>query len=82
MRVPVVGYAVGAIPEIVDDPELVAPAGDSEALASLMVALLEDRPRRLNIGERHAERASKIFSVEGMINHYRSLYEEITKISK
>jgi glycosyltransferase involved in cell wall biosynthesis len=82
MRVPVVGYAVGAIPEIVDDPGLVVPSGDSEALASLMVALLEDRPRRLNIGERHAERASKIFSVEGMINHYRSLYEEITKISK
>ena len=74
MHLPVVGYDVGAIPEIVDDPSLVAPAGDSEALAVLMAGLLDDRPRRIEIGLRNSQRANDRFSVGSMIDAYRDLY--------
>lgn len=74
MRVPVAGYAVGAIPEIVDDPGMVAPVGDPDALAALMVRLLDDADRRRHQGERQAQRAATIFSVQGMIAGYRRLY--------
>lgn len=74
MHLPVVGYDVGAIPEIVDDPSLVAPAGDCEALAVLMAGLLDDRPRRIEIGLRNSQRANDRFSVGSMIDAYRDLY--------
>lgn len=77
MGIPVVGYAVGAIPEIVADPDLVAPPGDSDRLADIVISLLEDRERRLEIGRRNAARARSLYSVEAMIDRYRDTYDEV-----
>lgn len=77
MGLPVAGYAVGALEEIIDDGALLAPAGDSEALARLIVDLLDDRERRLRIGARNRLRAEQQFSVEAMTRSYESLYDEL-----
>ena len=74
MGLPVVGYAVGAIPSIVDDSRLLATHGDSDGLADLIVALLNDRERRMQIGMRNHEKAQAEYSVVSMVNKYRDLY--------
>lgn len=74
MGIPVAGYHVGALAEITDDPALLAPAGDSHALAGILCKLLDDRTRRLEIGARNRARAHRLFSVESMIAAYADIY--------
>jgi glycosyltransferase involved in cell wall biosynthesis len=80
MRLPVVGYDVGAIPEIIGDRSLVAPAADAARLGAIAAALLDDRPRRLAIGAANRERAERSFSVEAMISAYEALYQEVAPV--
>jgi glycosyltransferase involved in cell wall biosynthesis len=77
MAIPVIGYGVGAIPEIVGDDALLAPAGDAERLAEIAAGLLDDRERRLRIGERNRRRAEARYSVEAMVESYRRLYRAL-----
>jgi len=77
MGVPVVGYATGAIPEIVDDASLVAPAGDSEALAAIIVALLDNPDLRRTIAVRNRQRAQAMYSVHSMVARYREIYASL-----
>jgi glycosyltransferase involved in cell wall biosynthesis len=77
MGLPVVGYNVGALAEIVGDCGLLAPRGNSEALAELIINLLDDKERRKQIGSRNRDRAHKLFSVENMVNDYLKLYQEL-----
>ncbi|MEP6878089.1 MAG: glycosyltransferase [Nitrosospira sp.] len=77
MSIPVVGYNVGALAEIIGDTSLLAARGDSDALAEIIVGLLDDKPRRQQIGYRNRERAHKLFSVENMITSYLKLYQEL-----
>ena len=79
MALPVVGYQVGALEEITGAPELLAPAGDVDRLADIIVELLADRPRRLAVGERNRRRAEERFSVQSMVAQYESLYEEVLR---
>lgn len=79
MGIPVVGYNVGALPEIVHDPDLLAPAGDSSRLADIVVMLLNDRDKRLDIGRSAQERAQKSFPVESMVASYGELYTKLLK---
>jgi len=46
MEIPVVGYDVGALDEIIENRALLVPPEDSDALADLIVSLLDDRERR------------------------------------
>lgn len=82
MGIPVVGYKVGALPEILDDNTLLAPPDDSDALAEVIVSLLDDRQRRQQIGQQNRELAHRLFSVEGMIRSYAKLYQELIGNSK
>lgn len=77
MKLPVIGYDVGAIPEIVGNASLVAPAADSARLGAIAAALLDDRPRRLALGEANRARAERLFSVEAMVAAYEALYHEL-----
>jgi glycosyltransferase involved in cell wall biosynthesis len=77
MKLPVVGYDVGAIAEIVGDRTLLAPPKDVDSLADIVVALLNDPQRRLDIGAANLHRAQQKFSVESMIDSYQTLYEEL-----
>ena len=77
MGIPIVGYNVGAIPEIIGDPKLCAPPGDSSSLADIIIHLLNDRKKRIDIGERNRDRALRNFSVESMILYYDNIYTEL-----
>ncbi len=77
MGIPVAAYDVGALPEILDDEEVLAPAGDVDALATKIVELLDDPDRRLRTGKVNRERAQRLFSVEKMVTDYRRLYDEL-----
>ena len=77
MGIPIVGYAVGAIPEIVRDPGLVAAFPDSRALAELIVDLLDDPPRRAAVAERNRDFVRASFTVEAMVGRYERLYQEL-----
>ena len=77
MGIPIVGYAVGAIPEIVRDPTLVAPFPDARALGELIVALLDDPRRRATVAARNRDFVQAAFTVEAMVKRYERLYEEL-----
>ena len=78
MQLPVVGYDVGAIPEIVADDTLIAPAGDAVRLGAIAASLLDDRARRAAIGAANRARAERLFSVRAMVAAYEELYRELT----
>jgi glycosyltransferase involved in cell wall biosynthesis len=80
MGIPIVGYAVGAIPEIVRDRSLVAPFPDAQALAGLIVGLLDDPQRRAEVAARNREFVRGSFTVEAMVGRYERLYEELVPI--
>lgn len=77
MEIPVVGYNVGALKEILGSDALLVPVGESDALANLIIELLNDREQRLAIGTANRQRALNLFSVETMIKKYAQLYEEV-----
>ncbi len=77
MGIPVVGYDVGAIREIVGDEELLAAPGDAARLAEIVAGLLDDRERRERIGAANRRRAEERFSVEAMAAAYDALFRGI-----
>jgi glycosyltransferase involved in cell wall biosynthesis len=79
MGVPVVGYAVGAIPEILGDEALLAPPGDADALAQIIVRLLDEPDTRRAIATRNRQRAQATYSVQSMVERYRSLYASLVE---
>ncbi len=77
MMIPVIGYDVGAIGEILKAPELLAPAGDVDRLTQIAIDLLDAPERRRDIGAQQQRRAQDHFSVEAMIAHYGRVYSEM-----
>jgi glycosyltransferase involved in cell wall biosynthesis len=77
MSLPVAGYDVGGVPEIVGDPQVLAPPGDVEDLTRIVLGLLDDRPRRLALGTKNRERVCARFSVDAMVARYGALYDEL-----
>jgi 2-polyprenyl-3-methyl-5-hydroxy-6-metoxy-1,4-benzoquinol methylase/glycosyltransferase involved in cell wall biosynthesis len=78
MGLPVVGYDVGAIPSIIGDERLLARYGDSHGLALRIIELLDDRQKRLAIGERNHKKAQDNYSISAMVKHYSDLYHSIS----
>jgi glycosyltransferase involved in cell wall biosynthesis/2-polyprenyl-3-methyl-5-hydroxy-6-metoxy-1,4-benzoquinol methylase len=79
MGLPVAGYRVGALPEILGETSLLAPPGDADALARIVLELLDDQHRRVAIGSHNRARAASLFSVEAMVEQYAAVYEGIVK---
>lgn len=79
MRVPVIGYDIGAISEIVNSKDMLAPGGDAERLADIAVELLNNDELRAKMGREHQQRAEEHFSVQAMIEAYAGLYAEMAK---
>ena len=74
MELPVVGYRVGGVREMVGNDACFA--RDKDALAALIVELLDDRERRLELGRANRERALELFSVESMAKQYDQVYSQ------
>jgi glycosyltransferase involved in cell wall biosynthesis/2-polyprenyl-3-methyl-5-hydroxy-6-metoxy-1,4-benzoquinol methylase len=82
MGIPVVGYATGAIPSIISDDSLVADYGDIHGLADIVIDLLDDRPRRLTIGQNNHERAQTNYCVSKMVKRYSEVYATLCTTSE
>jgi|GEM_PF-517294 len=75
MNIPVAGYRIGALSEILGSEDLLATHPND--LAELIVNLLEDRERRIEIGRNNYLRVHERFSVEAMVAAYHGLYEQL-----
>src|SRR5262249_48251746 len=81
--VPVVSTGVGGIPEVVEEGRtgMLAPAGDAEALAAKVHALVDNAPLRNDMTRRARERAHDRFSERLMHSRYGELYSEMLPCS-
>lgn len=79
LGVPSVSTSVGGVPEVVADGStgLLAPAGDVEALARSLGALLDDAGRRRAMGQAARRRAGELFSAESVVPRYEELYARV-----
>lgn len=82
MKIPVCGYDIGAIGEIVGNPDLLAPATHAELLADIIIRLLDSPKERSEIGEYQHHRAQAKFSIEAMIRAYGDIYKKITSSTR
>jgi glycosyltransferase involved in cell wall biosynthesis len=77
MGIPVVGYDIGAISEIIGTHDLLANAGDAQQLSDIITNLLDNRKQRLEIGEYNRQRAIELFSVQAMTHAYCDMYGQL-----
>ena len=75
MGIPVVGYNVGGLPEMVGTQEFFT--NDRAALVDLIISFLNNREKRIEIGRQNRKRAHDLFSVEAMIAKYDELYQSV-----
>jgi glycosyltransferase involved in cell wall biosynthesis len=75
MGIPVVGYDVGGLPEMLGSQEFFT--NDRARLVGLIIDLLNNREKRIEIGRLNRERAHEMFSVEAMVAQYDRLYESV-----
>jgi L-malate glycosyltransferase len=78
---PSVSTRVGGIPEVVEDNRsaLLVPAGDVDALASALEALIRDETRRSALGRAARARARELFSAEVIVPRYEALYRRLCR---
>jgi len=75
MGLPVVGYDVGVLPEMLGSQEFFT--NDREQLVDRIIDLLDDREKRIELGRLNRKRAHEMFSVEAMVAKYDRLYESV-----
>ncbi len=71
---PVVGYADGALPEVVGDGGVLVAPGDREALAAVIARLLDDAAEHGRLAERGRARARERYRLDDMIAAMRHEY--------
>ena len=75
---PVVAYDVRGVREVVDRATgLLAPRGDTAALAAVVGALLDDPARRAELGAACRRRVLERFSEDGVVERLRAVYAEL-----
>jgi L-malate glycosyltransferase len=79
-EVPVVATLAGGLPEVVVDGETgyLCPVGDVEGMAAAVLRLFSDEDLRRRMGEAGRRRAVEVFSQDGVVQQYRSIYERVT----
>ncbi len=75
MEIPVAGYNVGALSEMLNGEEFLGK--DREDLSTIIIDLLNDREKRIRVGKENKDRALKLFSVQNMVEEYDRLYREL-----
>ena len=71
---PVVGTAVGVLPELLDAAQVV-PVGDASALAAAISSLIDDPARRASAASASRERVMDRFALARTVTDLESLYE-------
>jgi glycosyltransferase involved in cell wall biosynthesis len=79
LGVPVVGYALAGVPELVADGETgrLGPPGDVDALRQRVEDLLKDSTLRERMGIAARERCMSLFNINAVAPRYLALYEEV-----
>lgn len=82
--VPVVASDIGGIPELVEHQVtgLLAPLGDTHAMAQHAVGLLEDPARWAAFSTAARKRVLERFQVGPAIERYEALYRQVTSLSR
>jgi glycosyltransferase involved in cell wall biosynthesis len=80
MEVPVCGYDVDALSEVIGDASMLAPAGDADRLAEIVVGILDSPERRAEKAAQQCRRARERFSVEAMVQGYEQLYAHMVNL--
>ncbi|MEP5765461.1 MAG: glycosyltransferase family 4 protein [Halieaceae bacterium] len=75
--VPVVSTSGGALPEVVGDAGVQVPVGDVAALAAAIADLLEDEPRRAELGELGRQRIEQMFCWRVTAGHMSNYYRQV-----
>jgi glycosyltransferase involved in cell wall biosynthesis len=75
MEIPVVGYDIGALSEILGGSEQLART--TEELKEIICGLLDNREKRIEIGAFNRKRALENFSVDSMVHSYKILYNQL-----
>lgn len=78
LRIPPIAFAVGGLTELIVNGEsgLLIPPGDDDAFSEAAAELVDDRERRLRVGEGGPARAA-LFSVDRMIAGTEATYERV-----
>ncbi|MFZ5496301.1 MAG: N-acetyl-alpha-D-glucosaminyl L-malate synthase BshA [Verrucomicrobiota bacterium] len=76
---PSAAFAVGGIPEVVEDGRsgVLVPFGDTAALARSVASLLADPARRAALGAAGRERAADLFSADRIVGRYVEYYRRV-----
>ncbi|AHJ96399.1 glycosyltransferase family 4 protein [Hymenobacter swuensis] len=80
MGIAVAAYNMGALEEILDNPTVLAPGDDAEALSDIIVDLLNDPVRRAEVGAHNRQRALDLFTVQTMNASYRAVYHSLVPV--
>jgi glycosyltransferase involved in cell wall biosynthesis len=81
MNIPVCGYDIGALEEILGDASLLAPGNDAEKLSEIIVRLLDSPSERRRLGKFQHQRAQAKFSLQAMIKSYRLIYSQMKALA-
>lgn len=83
-RLPVAGYAVAGVPEVVLDGEsgLLAAPGDIDGLVDRALQLLRDPSLRERTGEAGRTRCLRLFDIETVARRYLRVYEEVVAAAR
>ncbi len=81
---PVVGYASGALPELITDgvEGLLVPPGDTDALAAALITLLRNPGRRVAMGQQGRQRVLRDFSPRRQADAVTTLYRALARGGK
>lgn len=79
LGVPVVGSAVGGLPEVIHDGAtgLLVPPADPQALASAVLELLRNPDRARAMGMAGQREAGETFTIEAMVRGYLKVYDDV-----
>lgn len=79
MEVPVVAYAVGGIPEVIDDGKtgILVHKRDPKLLAKAVRDLLDDDSKRKEIALNARKKAEEMFDIREIVNQYVYLYKQV-----
>lgn len=76
----VVATSVGGIPEMIDgDSGILVPPDNVPMLAAALAEVVDDRPRRIALGDRARERAREKFALEVVARQLDQLYREVAR---
>ena len=74
---PIVSTNVGGLPEALDGVGLLVEPGNPEQLADAVESLLRTPTRAAHLGRAARRRALQRFTLSGMVEQYRSIYDEL-----